>query len=192
VLASAFNTPEVVAGGGCTETLLAGCVRARALAVAGVEHNKDKISASVECEFLCHSNHLTRGEAVVDWEAVEVFASSLEELASAAAPPDVRMELFSLAYVANANAGMLSAGAGAGLVAQTGFLPGQFQFLGWEKGAGSIVSVASGDVMGGSLTISGARVLDFLPAKLESLRKAVETACVALRVESMAPGTWQE
>lgn len=193
MLASAFHKPEVVAGGGCTETLLAGCVRARARAVAETEANDDKRSTSAQHKYLSHldANHLTRGEAAMDWKAVEIFASSLEELASAIAPPDIRAELFTSEYIAHANACMLSGGPGAGFTTpkEKAFLSGQFQFLGWEMGAGRIVSVASGDVVGGSCTLSGARILDFLPAKLETLRKAVETACVALRVESTAPGS---
>jgi hypothetical protein len=35
--------------------------------------------------------------------------------------------------------------------------------------------------------MSDARLLDFLPAKLEGLRNAVETACVALRIDTVAP-----
>ena len=190
VLASSFNRPEVVAGGGCTESLLAGCVRARARALAGVADMKDDQKyASVQREFHSHTNseHVTRGETVVDWEAVEIFASTLEELASATAPPDVRMELFTAEYLANANTGMLLGGLGAGLLTREALDTARgFQFFGWENDAGDIVSVASGDVVGDSFTISGARVLDFLPAKLESLRLAVETACVALRIENTA------
>ena len=133
---------------------------------------------------------MTRGEGAVDWEAVEIFASSLEELASATAPPDVRMELFTSEYLANANAGIYPNELEAGLLEKHTFGPGEVQFLGWEKEAGNIVSVASGNVMGNSVSLSSARVLDFLPSKLETLRKAVETACVALRVEStLQPGT---
>ena len=188
VLAAAFNKPEVVAGGGCTETLLAGYIRARARAMAGKTDVNWEGDISAQRAFQSHmnSNHLTRGESAVDCDAVDIFASSLEELASATAPTDLRMELLTSECIAIANAGMFPNGLEPGLLKKNFFRPGEFELLGWEKGAGNIVSVASGDVAGNSFCLSRSRVLDFLPAKLETLRKAVETACVALRVESTA------
>ena len=188
MLVAAFTKPEVVAGGGCTETLLAGYIRAKARAMAGKTDINWERDISMQCQFQSHtnSNHLTRGESAIDCSAVDIFASSLEELASATAPTDVRMELLATECIANANAGAFLNGLEAGLRKKNFFRPGEFEFLGWEKGAGNIVSVASGNVAANSFRLSRSHVLDLLPAKLEMLRKAVDTACVALRVESSA------
>lgn len=138
--------------------------------------------------------HSTHGESALEWDAIEMFASALEELASATAPLDVRQELLSLAHLAVANTGILAAGVGLGPGQQRG-MPGHIELFGWETGAGSIIPVATCELMcrtvGGEADVTGvrpvsaSRVLDFLPVKLEGLRKAVETACSVLRVKSV-------
>jgi len=186
VLTSALHTSEVLPGGGCVETILAGCLRARAKAV--IEAKARKRAPFLEPGFDSQSivHHLIHGEASLEWDAMEVFASALEELAAITAPPLAREELLSMTHLANANLGIHTTGVGMWLGPHRG-IPGQLELFGWEMGVGGIVPVAKWGLMGptfvgevdvgGMLTVADSRVLDFLPSKLQGLHKAVETAC---------------
>lgn len=173
MLASVVTKPEVVIGGGRTEKWLAGCVRARARQESGSEKCKIPALPEGSTEFHPDVNYLTRVESLLNQEAVEIFASSLEEVASTITPLDVRMELFREAretQVMDSNT-RLPGGVDLGLC-----LPEDLNVSGLENGSGSIVSASGVDAL------SATHVLDFLPAKLEALHKAVETACVVLRI----------
>lgn len=150
VFASADSTATVSSGSGHPELYMAAYVRERA-EISIRAHQVDPVPSFSNAS----DRQSIARESVMERDAIEIFATSLERLVCAVGPS----------------------------IAQAEFLSVEHRSYFGRRSSHNIehYGLCASKTHGDGVIVAAPKVIDFIPAKADGMRRAVDTACVAIR-----------